>query len=89
MTARAHCDSLTRLLFTLEANVHARLGYFPPEFRETCREHITAHLRALELHLNAELVAVQHSLRELGVQQHSGTHTTDIPVQKTEETYSV
>ena len=63
---------MTRLLFTLEANVHARLGYFPPEFRETCREHITAHLRALELHLNAELVAVQHSLRELGVQQHSG-----------------
>ena len=71
MSVGAHCDCLIRLLFALEANVHARLGYFPVGLRESCREHVKAYLSSLECELTEELESVQRNLR--GLQDNSNS----------------
>ena len=63
MSIRAHCECLTRMLLAWEGNVHARLGYFPHNFREACREHVAAYLQELESELSNDLQVVQQSLR--------------------------
>lgn len=62
MSVQTHCDCLTRLLFALEANVHARLGYFPDGLREDCRGHVQAYLGSLRNELARELQSVEQSL---------------------------
>jgi hypothetical protein len=62
MSVQAHCDCLTRLLFAFEANVHARLGYFPAGLREDCRKHVQDYLESLHNELAQELQSVQQNL---------------------------
>lgn len=77
MSVRLHCEGLTRLLFALEANVHERLGYFPCEFRETCRRQVSVYLTTLESELTDELAAVGDALRALQDFPQSGKEAID------------
>lgn len=58
--------ALQDLLLSWEQQVHARLGYFPDGFRETCRNHVLAYLGNVETELERDLTAVRSSMVMLG-----------------------
>ena len=65
MSVRAHCEHLTKLLLALEADVHARLGYFPREFKTSMRGHVIGYFSEIERELADELAAVRIGIGDL------------------------